>query len=81
MPCDSTRNPFVAQDSLNVESGGPLGVWKSVEIDVAQHFRHHFANDDPKASVPDLVGIGIMTDGDDTRSASAADYGAFILVR
>jgi hypothetical protein len=30
--------------------------------------------------VPDLVGIGIMSDGDQTHSVSAADYAAFELV-
>lgn len=79
--CDSRRNPFVAQDTVIVESGGPLGVWKPVEIDLATHFRHHFAHDDQSAEVPDLVGIAIMTDGDQTNSESAADYGTFTLLR
>jgi hypothetical protein len=79
--CDSKRNPFVAQDTVVVESGGPLGVWRTVEIDLARHFRHHFEGDDPNAAVPDLVGIGLMTDGDQTHSESVADYGTFVLVR
>jgi hypothetical protein len=77
--CDSKRNPFVAQDTIIVESGGPLGEWRSVEIDLAKHFRHHFAGDEPNAPVPDLVGLGLMSDGDQTRSESAADYGRFFL--
>lgn len=79
--CDSTRNPFVAQDTIIVESGGPLGTWRSVEIDLDQHFRHHFEHDDQTATVPDFVGLGLMTDGDQTHSESAADYGAFVMVR
>jgi len=79
--CDSRRNPFVAQDTVIVESGGPTGVWKNVEIDLAEHFRHHFAHDDPTASVPDFVGLGIMSDGDQTNSESSADFGTFRLVR
>jgi DUF3047 family protein len=79
--CDSRRNPFVAQDTVIVESGGPVGVWKPVEIDLATHFRHHFAHDDPNADVPDFVGIAIMSDGDQTNSESSADYGTFTLVR
>jgi hypothetical protein len=79
--CDSRRNPFVAQDTVIVESGGPTGVWKNVEIDLAEHFRHHFAHDDPTASVPDFVGLGIMSDGDQTNSESSADVGTFTLVR
>lgn len=79
--CGSKRNPFVAQDTIIVESGGPLGVWRSVEIDLAHHFRHHFENDDQNASVPDFVGVAIMTDGDQTHSESAADYGPFVVIR
>jgi hypothetical protein len=44
-------------------------------------FQHHFANGDPNADVPDLVGIGLMTDGDQTHSDSAADYADFVLVK
>ena len=79
--CDSRRNPFVAQDTVIVESGGPVGVWKPVEIDLDTHFRHHFAHDDPNADVPDFVGLAIMSDGDQTNSESSADYGTFTLVR
>jgi len=32
------------------------------------------------ADVPELLGVGIMTDGDQTRSVSAADYSDFSLV-
>ena len=79
--CDSRRNPFVAQDTVIVDSGGPAGVWKPVEVDLATHFRHHFEHDDPNAEVPDFVGIGLMTDGDQTESESGADYAQFVLAR
>lgn len=79
--CDSKRNPFVAQDTVILESGGPLGAWSSEDIDLAAQFRAHFANNDPKAEVPDFLGIGLMTDGDQTASPSAADFGTFTLVR
>lgn len=79
--CDSRRSPFVAQDTIVVESGGPLGVWKTEEIDLARHFRHHFEGDDPNAAVPDFVGFAVMTDGDQTHSESAADYGRFVIIR
>jgi hypothetical protein len=79
--CDSKRNPFAAQDTVIVESGGPLNTWRSVEIDLAKNFRHHFASDNPNAPVPDLVGIGIMSDGDQTKSESVADYGTFTIER
>ena len=77
--CDSRRNLFSAQDTIVVESGAPLGEWKSVEIDPDKEFRAHFAHGDPAADVPKLLGIGIMTDGDQTNSPSSADYGGFSL--
>jgi len=77
--CDRKRNPFVAQDTIIVESGGPLGVWKRKEIDLRAEFRAHFEDGDPEAKVPDLAGVAIMSDGDQTRSESAADYGNFVL--
>jgi hypothetical protein len=75
--CDQRRNPFVAQDTVILESGP--GGWQTVEIDLRAKFRQHFADGDPKADVPDFVGIGLMSDGDQTQSASSADYGAFAL--
>ena len=79
--CDSKRNPFVAQDTVILESGGPLGVWKTEEVDLASEFRKHFEGGDPAADVPGLVGIGLMSDGDQTSSESSADYGPFTLSR
>jgi hypothetical protein len=75
--CDRTRNPFVAQDTIVLESGH--AGWRRVEIDLRAKFREHFADADPKAEVPDFVGIGLMSDGDQTRSPSSADYGMFEL--
>jgi hypothetical protein len=78
--CDRKRNPFTAQDTIILESGGPLGTWQSEEVDLASEYRKHFENGKADADVPDFVGIGLMTDGDQTRSESAADYGDFIVV-
>lgn len=78
--CDRKRNLFVAQDTIILESGHP-GEWRTEEIDLDAEYRRHFENGDPKADVPDLMGIGIMTDGDQTRSESAADYGPFTIIR
>lgn len=75
--CDKKRNPFVAQDTVIVESGGPLNEWRGVEIDPDFEFRKHFEGGDPEASVPNLIGLGIMSDGDQTRSRSEADFGGF----
>ena len=79
--CDQKRNLFVVQDTVILESGGPVGQWREEIIDPAAEFRAHFENNDPKADVPDFVGIGIMSDGDQTSSISAADYAAFTLMQ
>jgi hypothetical protein len=77
--CGGKRNPFVAQDTVILESGGPLNEWKTETIDLRAEFRKHFESGDPNADVPDLLGIGIMTDGDQTQSESAADYANFVI--
>jgi hypothetical protein len=48
-------------------------------VDVRGAFIDHFAGGDRNAEVPDLVGIGVMTDGDQTRSESGADWTGFEL--
>jgi len=79
--CDSKRNPFVAQDTVVRRSGGPIGSWLSEEVDLAAEFRRHFEGGRPDADVPAFIGIGLMSDGDQTRTPSSADYGSFVLVR
>lgn len=79
--CDSKRNPFVAQDTVILQSGGPLNTWKSESVDLKAEFRKHFEDGDPKADVPALMGIGLMSDGDQTASESSADYADFVLER
>jgi len=78
--CDKKRNPFRAKDTVIVESGPPLGHWRSVQMSPDVEFRNHFEDGDPTASVPDLVGVGIMSDGDQTSSPSEADYADFVMV-
>jgi hypothetical protein len=77
--CDRKRNPLLAQDTIIVESGGPLGEWRSVNLDLRSEFRKHFENGDPNAEVPDLFGVGLMSDGDQTKSRSSADFADFTL--
>jgi hypothetical protein len=77
--CDKKRNPFLAQDTVIVESGAPLGEWKSVSLDLQAEFRKHFEGGDASAEVPDFFGIGLMSDGDQTRSKSSADFAEFKL--
>jgi len=78
--CDQKRNIFVVMDTVILESDGPVGVWKEEEIDPSAEFRAHFEGGDPRADVPDFMGIGLMSDGDQTNSISAADYTGFVLV-
>lgn len=78
--CRRKRNLFRAQDTVIVDSGPPLNEWRTVEIAPDREFQNHFEDGDPDAEVPDLVGIGIMSDGDQTRSPSSADYAGFVLV-
>ena len=79
--CDSKRNPFVAQDTVILQSGGPTGTWLTEEINLAAAFRRHFEGGNPNAEVPSFVGIGLMSNGDQTNTPSSADYGTFVLVR
>jgi Protein of unknown function (DUF3047) len=79
--CDGKRNPFVATDTLVLRSGPPTGVWQEEEIDPAALFRAHFEGGNPSAEVPELQGIGILTDGDQTHTVSAADYAGFVLYK
>lgn len=76
--CDRRRNPFIAQDTVVLESGGPLNTWKHESLDLAHEFRKYFEDGDPDADVPDLIGLGVMTDGDQTKSESAGDYADFV---
>jgi hypothetical protein len=77
--CDKKRNPFLAQDTVVLESGAPIGQWKEVELDLRAEFRKHFEDGDPQAEVPDFFGIGLMSDGDQTSSVSSADFAEFKL--
>jgi hypothetical protein len=75
--CDRRRNLFVAQDTIILETNGPLQTWRTESIDLDAEFRTHFGSSD----LPNLHGLGLMTDGDQTQSQSAADYGGFVLSR
>ena len=78
--CAKRRWPLSAQDSVILRSSGVSSEWVEEDIDPVQAFRDHFAGGDPRAEVPDLVGVGVMTDGDDTKSESGADWSGFRLV-
>jgi hypothetical protein len=73
--CDQKRNPFVAQDTVVLQTGD-AGSWKSESIDLHAEFLRHFA-DGADTDVPGFLGVGIMSDGDQTGSESSADYADF----
>ncbi len=77
--CDRKRSPFSSQDTIILESGPPLDAWKEEEIDLYSEYRNHFEDGKPDADVPDFVGIGIMSDGDQTGTESSADFAGFAL--
>jgi len=77
--CDRKRSLLLARDTIVLERGGAAGtVWPEA-VDVRRAFIDHFAGGDERAEVPDLVGIGVMTDGDQTSSESAAEWMRFEL--
>jgi hypothetical protein len=77
--CDKKRNPFLAQDTVILESGAGGPDFVQVELDLQAEFRKHFEGGDQNAEVPSLFGIGLMSDGDQTGSVSSADFADFTL--
>jgi len=79
--CNRMRNPLLASDSIVLRTGPSSGDWAEETIDPEALFREHFLNGDPKGDIPELQGIGLMSDGDQTNSMSAADYTGFVLYK
>lgn len=77
--CDRKRTIFLARDTIVLESGGEPGAWLSELVDIRKSFQDHFENGNPQADVPDLVGVAVLTDGDQTRSPAAAEWADFEL--
>jgi hypothetical protein len=75
--CQSTRGWFFDRDTTLVQVGGPLDVWKTMEVDPRAEFVRRFGG--TAKDVPDFVGIGIMTDGDNSQSPAEADYADFVV--
>lgn len=60
-----------------LESGSDgAGEWRTETVDVAADYRRLF-----KAEPPELQGIAVLTDADDTKSRAAADYDDFRFLR
>lgn len=79
--CAHQENPFKAEETVVLESGpAQLNRWIEEEVDLDAEFRRAFAGGNPKAEVPPLKGLALLTDGDQTHSQSAADWADFALL-
>jgi hypothetical protein len=78
--CDRKRSLLLTRDTIVLERGGAPGTWLAERVDVRQAYRDHFAEGDPDVQVPDLVGVAVLTDGDQTRSESGAEWADFELI-
>jgi hypothetical protein len=76
--CELINWLFFAKRVVVLRSGGPLDTWLTEEVDPRGDFVRYFGV--APEDVPDLLGVGILTDGDATRSRSEADYAGFELV-
>jgi hypothetical protein len=56
------------------------GVWREESIDIAEDFRRYFGLN-AESGPPPVVGIGLLSDGDGTRSEVDADYADLALSR
>jgi hypothetical protein len=76
--CEMANSLLFAKRVVVLRSGGPRDTWQSEEVDPRADFVRFFGGS--SEHVPDFVGIGILTDGDATKSRSEADYADFALV-
>ncbi len=73
--CVQKRGLFLDRDAITLERGPPLAVWRTEEVDPKADFARHFGGSPEDA--PEVGGIGLLTDGDQTQSPAAADYADF----
>ncbi len=72
--CDERRTVTLSRDTVVLERNGERGQWHLEIVDLRRAFLDHFARGDTSIEVPELVGIGLASDGDQTHSASGADF-------
>jgi hypothetical protein len=77
--CDRWDNPIVRGETVVLRTGEPRGKWLNEDLDLDLEFRMHFEGGDPHAAVPELIGIAILSDGDQTHSHASADFGSLVL--
>jgi len=59
-----------------LRTGPPLGQWVEETVDLAKDFKEAFGDD----AIDRAEGIGVLSDGDQTKSLSSADYDDFVLL-
>lgn len=66
---------------LVVLEGTPpeTGKWRAEEVDLQADFRKYFLDGKADGEVPEVVGVGLLTDGDGTQTFVEADYAGFEL--
>ncbi len=75
--CESTRGWFFDRDTILVRTGGPLNSWETVEVNPRAEFAKYYGV--KLQDVPDFVGLGLMTDGDNSKSPAEGDYADFVV--
>ncbi|MGZ6134577.1 MAG: DUF3047 domain-containing protein [Myxococcaceae bacterium] len=75
--CQSNRGWFFDRDTMIVQVGGPVDTWTSYSFDPRQEYVKHFGG--KLEDVPEFVGIGVMTDGDNSKTPAEADYADFVV--
>jgi hypothetical protein len=79
--CNKIRSPFVFSDSIVLHSGHTSADWVQEDVDPAWLFQRHFIDTGDTDSYPELQGIGILSDGDQTHTESSADYASFEMLK
>jgi hypothetical protein len=75
--CQSKRGWFLDRDTILLHVGGPLDVWQTEEVNPRADYAKHFET--KLEEVPDLVGVAVMTDGDQSNSVVESDYADFLV--
>lgn len=70
-------NPVGMYQGIFIRMGGKLGEWQSEKRNVREDFKKAFAKDAPQM----INGIGILTDGDQTKTLPEAEFDDFIAVK
>jgi hypothetical protein len=69
------ENPFTAHSRMVSLGAGPLGMWRSEDVDVLADYRTHFG--DP---VPTVVAVAVMSDSDSSCQRAEAHLARFRFV-